>query len=106
MTYVLFNRLTTKQGERDRVVQNLIESGKLFDENAACLLYLVAEPTDDPNDIWVVDLWTSEEEHTKALQAPGLQAHVAETVPLLAGMPEQIELRVRGGKGLPDIAHP
>ena len=101
VTYVLLNRLTAKRGERNRVVQNLIESGKLFDENAACLLYLVAERADDPDHIWVVDLWTSEEEHTKALQAPELQPHVAETVPLLEGMPEQIELHARGGKGLP-----
>jgi quinol monooxygenase YgiN len=101
MTYALLNRLTAKQGQRDEVVQNLIESGTLFDHNAACLLYLVTEPADDPDAIWVVDLWTSEEEHARALQAPELQSYVAKTVPLLERMPEQIELRTRGGKGLP-----
>lgn len=56
------------------VVWNLIESGELFDNNAACLLYMVTKPADSPDDIWVVDVWTTEEEQTKALQAPAKTA--------------------------------
>lgn len=103
MTYALLNRLTAKPGQRDLIVENLIASGKLFDDNAACLLYLVAEPADDPDHIWVVDLWTAEEEHTRALQAPELRPYVEKTLPLLEGAPEQIELDARGGKGVPDV---
>lgn len=102
MTYALLNRLVAKPGQRDQVVRNLIESGKRFDHDEACLLYLVTESADDPDDIWVVDLWTSEQEHAAALRDPELQPHVAETLPLLEGKPEQIEVRARGGKGLPD----
>ena len=99
MTYALLNRLTAKPDQRAAVVQHLLESGKLFDDNAACLLYLVSEPIDSPDDIWVVDLWTSEEEHARALQAPEMQPHVAAAIPLLEGPPDQIEVLVRGGKG-------
>jgi quinol monooxygenase YgiN len=102
MTHVLLNRLTAKPGARDLIVQKLIESGKLFDDNGDCLLYLVAESTGSPDDIWVVDLWTTEEAHTEALQDPALQPFIVETMPLLEGMPEQIEVRARGGKGLRD----
>lgn len=101
MTHVLLNKLTAKPGKRDQVLQTLIDSGKLFDDNAACLMYLVTESSDSPNDIWVFDLWTSGEAHAQALEAPELQPSIAETVPLLEGMPEQIEVRARGGKGLP-----
>ncbi|MGB7805420.1 MAG: antibiotic biosynthesis monooxygenase [Actinomycetota bacterium] len=101
MTHVLLNKLTAKPGKREEVVQNLIESGTLFDDNAACVMYLVTESSDSPNDIWVFDLWTSEEAHSQALQAPELQPSIAETVPLLEGMPEQVEVQARGGKGLP-----
>lgn len=101
MTHVLLNKLTAKPGKRDQVVKNLIASGKLFDDNAACVMYLVTESSDSPNDIWVFDLWTSEEAHSQALQAPELQPSIAETVPLLERMPEQIEVQARGGKGLP-----
>ena len=101
MAYVLLNKLTAKPGKRDQVVQNLLESGQLFDDNADCVMYLVTESSDSPNDIWVFDLWTNEEAHSQALQAPELQPSIAETVPLLEGMPEQIEVQARGGKGLP-----
>jgi quinol monooxygenase YgiN len=95
--FALVNRLQTKPGERDAVVENLLESGKAFDGNDACLLYLVTESVDEPDTIWVVDLWTSEEAHTDALQDPRLRPFIEATMPLLQAPPEQIELRHRGG---------
>lgn len=98
MAFALLNRLTAKPGQRGRVVEILLESGKLFDDNSACQLYLVAESADDPNLIWVADLWTSEQAHAKALEAPELRPFVQECMPLLEGMPEQIKVRPAGGK--------
>ncbi|MFN2525813.1 MAG: putative quinol monooxygenase [Actinomycetota bacterium] len=101
MTYGLLNKLTAKPGQRQRVVEILLESGKLFDDNAACILYLVCESTDDPNLVWVVDLWTSHEEHAEALKVPALRPFVEQAMQFLEGMPEQIEIRPMGGKNLP-----
>jgi quinol monooxygenase YgiN len=101
MTHVLLNRLTAKPGQRQRVVEILLESGRLFDDNPACLLYLVSESTDDPDLVWVIDLWTSQVAHAEALKAPELRPFVEQAMPLLEGMPEQIEVRPVGGKGLP-----
>jgi quinol monooxygenase YgiN len=101
MTYALINKLTAKPGQRQRVVGILLESGKLFDDNPGCFLYLVSESTEDPNVVWVTDLWTSQEEHAEALTAPALRPFVEQAMPLLDRMPEQIELRPVGGKGLP-----
>lgn len=98
MTHALLNRLTAKPGQRARVVEILIESGKLFDDNPACLLYLVSESVDDPDLIWVTDLWTSEQEHLEALGQPEFRPFIDEAVPLLVGMPEQIKIRAVGGK--------
>src|SRR5918995_2024748 len=98
MEFALLNRLTAKPGQRDRVVEILLESGKLFDDNPACKLYLVAESGEDPNLIWVADLWTSEQAHAEALKAPELRPFVEECMPLLEGTPEQIEVRAAGGK--------
>jgi quinol monooxygenase YgiN len=98
MEFALLNRLTAKPGQRDRVVEILLESGRLFDGNSACRLYLVAKSEDDPNLIWVADLWTSEEEHAEALKAPELRRFVEQCMPLLEGMPEQIKVRPVGGK--------
>jgi quinol monooxygenase YgiN len=97
--YALINKLTAKPGKREEVIRYLLESGKAFEDNAACILYLVYEDAQDPNVIWVEDLWTSEDEHAAALKQPELQPYISETVPLLEGMPEQTEVVPVGGKG-------
>jgi quinol monooxygenase YgiN len=103
MTYALLNKLTAKPEQRQQVVDLLLESGRLlFPDNPSCHMYLVSEATDDPNVIWVTDLWTSKESHEQALKAPELRPYVEKTMPLLEGMPEQIEIRPVGGKGLPE----
>jgi quinol monooxygenase YgiN len=99
--HVLLNRLRARPSQRQRLVKILLESGKLFDDNPACLLYLVSESADDPNLVWVVDLWTSQEAHAEALKAPELRPFVEQAMPLLEGAPEQFEVRSVGGKGLP-----
>jgi len=101
MSYALINKLTAKPGQRDRVAQILIESGKLFDDNAACIISMVSESAQDANVLWVTDLWTSRDEHEAALKQPELRPFVEEALPLLEGMPEQIEIRPIGGKGFP-----
>jgi quinol monooxygenase YgiN len=102
MTYALLNKLTSKPNQRQHVVDILLESGTLFDDNSDCFLYLVSEATEDPNVIWVVDLWTSKEAHAKALENPELRPFVEKAMPLLEGMPEQIEIRPVGGRGFPE----
>ncbi len=101
MAYALLNRLTTKPGQRRRVVELLLESGRLFDDNPSCHLYLVSESAEEPDIVWVVDLWTSEAEHAAALKAPELRPFVEATVPLLEGPPHQLEVHPAGGKGVP-----
>src|SRR5688572_22375295 len=100
MTYGLLNKLTAKPGKRDEVIGILLESGKLIDD-PACLMYMVSEAVDDPNVIYVTDLWTSKDLHRQALQAPELRAFIEKAIPLLEGMPEQIETKPVGGIGLP-----
>jgi quinol monooxygenase YgiN len=99
--YALINKVTTRPGKRDEVLKILLDAGQPFDDDPACILYLVHKSVSDPNVIWVEDLWTSKEHHTAALATPEMQQSVAQAVPLLTGMPEQIEVELIGGKGVP-----
>jgi quinol monooxygenase YgiN len=98
--YALINKLISKSGKRSEVIRILLESGKPFDHNAACIFYFVYEDAQDPNVIWVEDLWTSKEAHTIALRNPDLISFITQTIPLLEGLPEQTEIIPSGGKGL------
>jgi quinol monooxygenase YgiN len=99
MELSLINKLIAKPGKRSEVIRILLESAKPFQENDACLLYLVHEDQANENAIWVEDLWTDKKEHEMALAKPELQEYVKKAMPLLEGMPEQISLRLAGGKG-------
>ena len=99
MTFALLDRLTAKPGQRGEVIEILLESGKLVEADPACLLYLVSESVADPDVIWVQDLWTSREEHEASLKRPELRPFIDRAMPLLEGMPEQMEIRLVGGKG-------
>lgn len=98
MAHGLVNKLTAKPGKREQVVQILIESERIFDDNPACQMYLVTESTEDPEVIWVIDLWSNAEEHSEALKAPELKPFVQEAMGLLEGVPEQIAVHPVGGK--------
>jgi len=95
----LINKLTAKPGKRSEVIGILLESAQPFQNNTACLLYMVYEDTEDADVIWVEDLWTDKAEHEAELAKPELQAYVKQAMPLLEGIPEQISLTFIGGKG-------
>lgn len=98
--YSLINRMTAKDGKWDEVISILLESGKAFNDNPACELYLVYKDKEDPKVIWVEDVWTSQEAHSAAMNTPEMQAYVTKCIPLLECMPEQIHIELAGGKGL------
>jgi hypothetical protein len=98
MPYTLINKLTAKPGQRDRVAQLLIESGNLFDDNAD-VFSVISESARKPT-CWVTDLWPAVR-NTRPRKQPELRPFLEQALPLLEGMPEQIEIRPIGGKGLP-----
>jgi len=96
--YALINKLTVKPGRRDEVTTILLESGEPFNDNPSCVLYLVYKDKKDPNVIWVEDVWTSQEDHTAAMNTPEMRSYITKCMPLLAGLPEQIDVDLAGGK--------
>jgi quinol monooxygenase YgiN len=98
MNYVLINKMTTKPGKRQEVIDIMIKAGKIFDENPSCLIYLLGASKDDPNAIWVQDIWTNKEAHETAMQTDDMSAYIKAAMSLLEDMPEQFEVEPMGGK--------
>lgn len=98
--FCLINKMTTKPGHRDEVIDILLESAKPFEDNPACILYRVSKDKNDENTIWVEDAWTDKEDHEKALKTPEMAAYIKKCMPLLEGMPEQIAVEYVGGKSM------
>jgi quinol monooxygenase YgiN len=66
-----------------------------------CELYVVNMTADEPDVVWVTEIWTDEAASDRALSGELGEVGIGEVVELLAGPPELVELRPLGGPGLP-----
>ncbi|MCW4386337.1 antibiotic biosynthesis monooxygenase [Salinibacterium sp. SYSU T00001] len=84
MTFANVGTLGTKPGKRDEVVAILTRRNPQLGE-AGCLLYEVGVNDDEPDTVFVAELWTSAEAHRASLQLDSVRAAIAEAMPLLSG---------------------
>jgi len=84
MTFANVGTLGAAPGKRDELVAHLTaRSDELAD--AGCLLYEVGISDEQPDTVFVVELWTSAAAHRASLELPGVQASIAAARPLLSG---------------------
>jgi quinol monooxygenase YgiN len=85
MTFVNVGSLGATPGNRDNLAALLIQPSEGLRE-AGCLLYEVGVNDNDPDTVFVVELWESAEAHAASLQLPSVQAAIARARPLLSGV--------------------
>lgn len=100
MTYGLFGKLAAQPGRRDDLIGYLLQAAKLLERNRDCVHYVVSS-SDEPEAVWVSEVWTDEAAHDASLEPEDIRALIQEARPLIAGMSDQTRLNVHGGKGLP-----
>jgi quinol monooxygenase YgiN len=100
VTYGLFGTLTAATGRRDALVGHLLQAAELLEQNGSCLQYIVGTST-EPDTVAVFEIWTDQVAHDASLQDEDIRALIQQARPLIAGMSEQNQLTVRGGKGIP-----
>ena len=99
--FALYGKLVAHPGERDALVEVLLEAADLLGEVPECHLYVVNILEDDPDAVWVTEVWSTAEAHAASLQDERVQAIVQRGRPLISDMPQQVKLKAIGGKGLP-----
>jgi quinol monooxygenase YgiN len=85
MTFANIGSLGTIPGKRDELVALLTRPSADLAE-IGCLLYEVGVSDDEPDTVFVVELWESAEAHRASLGLPSVQAAIAEARPLLSGV--------------------
>lgn len=63
------------------------------------LAYLVALSVEDPDSIWVSEVWTSKQAHDDSIKLPAVQAAIAKARAMIAGFGTRIETRPLGFGG-------
>lgn len=84
MTFANVGTLGAVAGRRDELVAHLTARSTVLSE-AGCLAYEVGVNDDDPDTVYVVELWESAEAHRASLALPEVQASIAAARPLLSG---------------------
>ncbi|RJX39941.1 antibiotic biosynthesis monooxygenase [Paenibacillus pinisoli] len=92
-------KFTAKPGERDRLVDILLEGEDAMQAMEECELYIVNVSDTEPDVIWVTEVWSSPEAHRSSLDHQDTKASIARAMPLIAGVEPTI-IRPVGGKGL------
>lgn len=84
MTFANVGTLGVKPGKRDEVVE-ILTRPNLGTDDIGCLLYEVGVSEDEPDAVFVMELWESAEAHQRSLQLDSVRAAIAEAMPLLSG---------------------
>ncbi|MFT2815553.1 putative quinol monooxygenase [Leifsonia sp. A12D58] len=84
MTFANAGTLGVIPGKRDELVAHLTQRSDALTQ-IGCLAYEVGVNDDDPDTVFVVELWESAEAHQASLALPEVQASIAAARPLLSG---------------------
>lgn len=97
--FAMYGKMTAQPGKRDELARLLLESEAALQEMEGCLLYILNESEDEPDVLWVTELWESAEAHDASLRNEKVLALIQRCRPLIAGV-SSVPVRPIGGKGL------
>ena len=87
-------------GQRDALLDELLEAANLVADLPGCEVWIVNTMPDDPDAIWVTEVWRSEADHATSLANDAVKAVIARARPLITGFGERFTLEPVAGKGL------
>ncbi len=99
MKYGLFGKFTAIPEKRDELVAILLKAADMLEKNNDCIQYIVST-SDEPNIIWVNEIWNNKAAHEASLDPADIKALIKSAMPLIASMSDQTELHILGGKGV------
>lgn len=98
--YLLHGKLTAKAGHRDELADLLIKSTKQGTLNG-CRLYAISKDANDPNSVYITEIWDSKEDHDNSLKLEHVREAIMKAMPIIDGQPQKgQELEVLGGAGI------
>jgi len=80
--YGLIGSFTAHSGQRDAIIALMTASSG---DKPGCLSYVVARDSEDPDRIWVTEVWDDEASHKASLQIPLVAGTIRKAMPLIAG---------------------
>ena len=95
--YGIIGRAKAVPGQREALVRILLQASR---DMPGCLSYVVAKDRDDPQAIWITEVWQDRASHEESLTLPQVREAIASGRPLIEEFDERIETEPVGGWGL------
>jgi len=93
-------RMAALPGQAEALRERMLAVAEAVRDAPGCLLYVVNQAADDPDTIWITELWRSQEAADAALQTEGAQAAMPGVLELVdRGQLERIDMVPVGGHG-------
>ncbi|WP_058307095.1 putative quinol monooxygenase [Gracilibacillus massiliensis] len=94
----LFGKFLVKEGERDRLVSILLEAADSMQKLKECEKYLVNISEEEPNSVFVYEIWSNENAHQASLSLEATQLLIERAKPIITGMERISTFQPMGGK--------
>jgi quinol monooxygenase YgiN/mannose-6-phosphate isomerase-like protein (cupin superfamily) len=94
-------KITAKSGQGDALAERLLEVAEGLRATPGCELYVINRAPDEPEVVWVTEVWSSQAELDASLQTEEAKAGIPAIMALVDGT-ERIDVMPVGGVGLDD----
>jgi quinol monooxygenase YgiN/quercetin dioxygenase-like cupin family protein len=94
-------KFTAKAGQGDALAERFLEIARGLRAVPGCELYVVNRAPDEPEAVWVTEVWSSQEELDASLETDEAKAAIPGVMALVEAT-ERIDLRPVGGVGVDD----
>jgi quinol monooxygenase YgiN len=94
--------MKAREGQGSALAEALLRVAEGLRATPGCLLYVINRAHDEPDVVWVNELWQSQDAidaSLEALETEAGQAQMAEVMGLLDGSPERVDVEPLGGIG-------
>jgi quinol monooxygenase YgiN len=96
--YGSISRMVAAENQRDALIDTILGG---VDSMPGCLSYIVSKDAENPDAIWITEVWDSKASHEASLSLPVVRAAIERAMPLIAGFEEIIVTEPVGGTSLP-----
>jgi quinol monooxygenase YgiN len=85
-------RIRARPGKHPELLAKFVEAAEMQQDNPACELTLVSTSPEDPDVVFLTEVWTSAEEHERARTSAEVQAWAKDMPELVDGPPDTTRL--------------
>ncbi|MFB8179572.1 putative quinol monooxygenase [Streptomyces sp. NPDC055966] len=86
--FSVYGRMTALPGRRDELMTLLLDGFRAGGEDSGLLAYSINTAFDEPDTVWLTQLWIDKEAHDAVTRSEPVAAVTRRVFPLLAQQPE------------------